>query len=95
MKENNYNGYTNYCTWAAALWLDNEESTYKDFRGLIAEIREEEADENEQKYRLENAIREFTEENAPEIPASVYSDLLGFAMQEINYYEIACNMLED
>lgn len=78
MNENTYNGWTNYCTWAAALWLDNEETTYKYFRGLAAEIKEEEADEN-----------------APELSASMYSDLLGFAMQEINYYEIASNILEE
>lgn len=95
--ENNktFNGWTNYNTWAAALWIDNEESTYKYFRELVAEIRAEEADENEQKYTLESAIKEFIEDNAPEISASVYSDLLGYAMQDINYYEIASNMLED
>lgn len=96
MKNNKtFNGWTNYCTWAAALWIDNEESTYKYFKELVAEIREEETDENEIKYRLENAIKEFIEDNAPEIPASLYSDLLGYAMQDINYYEIASNMLED
>ena len=91
MKENTYNGWTNYCTWAAALWLDNEETTYKYFRGLAAEIKQEEA----RKYQLESAIKEFIEENAPELSASMYSDLLGFAMQEINYYKIASNILED
>ena len=95
MKENTYNGWTNYCTWVAALWLNNEETTYKYFRGLAAEIKQEEADEKARKYQLENAIKEFIEENAPELSASMYSDLLGFAMQEINYYEIASNILEE
>lgn len=95
MNENTYNGWANYCTWAAALWLDNEEATYKYFRELAAEIKEEEADEQARKYQLENAIKEFIEENAPELSASMYSDLLGFAMQEINYYEIASNILEE
>ena len=33
--------------------------------------------------------------NAPELSASVYSDLLGFALGEIDFYAIAGNMLQE
>lgn len=91
----NYNGWKNYCTWAAALWIDNEESTYRYFRERVEEIKAETDDENERKYQLAELIKEFIEDNAPELSASVYSDLLGFALGEIDFYEIAGNMLQE
>lgn len=30
MNDTTYNGWTNWATWNANLWVDNEESTYKD-----------------------------------------------------------------
>ena len=95
MENANYNGWKNYCTWAAALWIDNEQSSYFYFREQVAEVKAETDNKDEQRYNLAERVKEFIEENAPEIPASVYSDLLGFALGEIDYNEISANMLED
>ena len=95
MENNTCNGWKNYCTWVTALWIDNEESTYKYFREIVQEIREENEDKNEQRYQLAERIKDYIEDNAPEIPASVYSDLIGFAISEIDFDEIAENMLEE
>ena len=33
-KEGTYNGYTNYETWAVALWMDNDQGSYAHYREL-------------------------------------------------------------
>ena len=35
-----YNGYSNYATWATALWLDNEPSTNEDLYELANSDKE-------------------------------------------------------
>ena len=30
-----YNGWTNYETWAVALWIDNEQATYQTAREIV------------------------------------------------------------
>ena len=92
---NKYNGWKNYCTWAAALWIDNDQGSYNYFREEVQQIRRETEDKDEQRYNLAECVKEYIEENAPEIQASMYSDLLSFALSEIDYNEIAENMLED
>lgn len=32
---NKYNGWKNYCTWAAALWIDNDQGSYNYFREYV------------------------------------------------------------
>ena len=90
-----YNGYKNYCTWAVALWLDNEQGTYNYMRELAQEVREESDDTDEQRYSLQQLVKDFVEENAPELPASMYNDLFTFAMEQVDYNEIAEHILEE
>lgn len=96
MENQKYNGWANYPTWAVNLWIENDEGLYRYFRDKISEIKEDNADDPDaQLSELGQAIKEFIEENAPELGASVYSDLIGFAMDSVNYWEIAENMLSD
>lgn len=90
-----YNGYKNYCTWAVKLWIDNDRGLYEYFREAAQEVKEEYADENDRKYYLAERVKDFVEENAPELPASMYSDLMGFALGEVDFREIAEMLLED
>ena len=90
--ETTYNGWTNYETWVTALWIDNERETY--------EMRREWAQENHAAgrttYDLATQIREYLEENNPLAgQSSLYYCLLGAALSEIDYFEIAENWLED
>lgn len=96
MENQKYNGWANYPTWAVNLWIENDEGLYSYFRDKISEIKEDNADDPDaQLSELGQAIKDFIEENAPELGASVYSDLIGFAMDSVNYWEIAENMLSD
>lgn len=104
--EKGYNGWTNYETWATALWLDNDEGSQNYWREIAGECRlaAPQADQVEKGYwSVEEAAR-FTladrlkaeiVEGSPLQEASLYSDLLGAALQEVNWREIADHWLAD
>jgi len=106
---NKYNGYDNYPTWCYNLWQDNDEGNYHYIRELVNEVKEEcELDydtnpyndiftlEQNINYKLQEALKDNFEENNPLInEASVYSDLLGWAVSNINWHEIAEYLIEE
>ena len=101
-KDTTYNGWTNYETWAVALWIDNEQGTSERARELAQEFAEEPqinklTGRDQTAYQLGKAINEWVEEEMlPAIgEASLQADLLGAAVSEVNWYEIAEHYLSD
>ena len=95
-----YNGWSNYETWAVALWMDNDAGTY----GMRCDVMQDAWDVEASKYltRSENArqqlakwLKDFVEEMAPDLGASLFSDLLSAALSEVNWSEIADNWLTE
>lgn len=82
-----YNGYTNYPTWNVKLWIDNEEGSYNYWHDAAREA--------EDASDLARRLQEEHEEAAPDLGASTFSDMLGFAMGLVNWYEIAEMLIED
>lgn len=78
-----YNGYTNYETWAVALWIDNNQGD--------SEYWQEQAGEAISIHELADQIKETHEEALPEV-SGFAADLLNAAMSEVNWYELAENM---
>jgi len=103
MERKEYNGWTNYETWAVALWWDNERGSQRLQQEMAAEFvtapksTEEDAISARRVdlCRFAEWIKETTEENAPDLGASLYSDLLGAALSEVNWYEIAENWADE
>jgi hypothetical protein len=96
-----YNGWTNYETWNVALWIDNEEGSYRYWRRAAQEAYDE-AEASEHLTREENAERDLADrlkgemsEAAPDLGASCWADLLGAALSEVNWDEIAHGMIEE
>jgi hypothetical protein len=100
-----YNGYANYETWAVALWLGNEEGTYRYWREAAAEAKEEAPRcwqvreriwpaDRAAVFRLAGRIKEDLTEAAPEIEG-LYADLLHAALSEVDWHEVAETFLED
>ena len=91
-----YNGWSNYPTWVYSLWQDNDEYNYNYVRELVEEIREEEENEEEINYKLQERLKDEFENNNPLIDnADVYTDLIGWAISHINWYELAEGLLEE
>ena len=92
-----YNGWTNYETWNVALWMDNDQGTYS----LQQEWAESAWDDHkpdleDAKRQLADCLKDFVEENNPlGSEASMYSDLLGAALSEVDWEEIAENWLDE
>ena len=87
-KNRGYNGWSNYETWNFKLWLDNDEFSYNRARELVKAS-------NKDVRELASDLRELATEEAPEIQASFYSDVMMASVREVNYYEIAQILLEE
>ena len=98
-----YNGWTNYETWNVALWIDNEQGSYSYWRDRARECykwavdRGTGLDKTEQaKIDLADALKEEIEEGNPLADqASFYADILRANLSEVNYHEIAGNLIDE
>ncbi|MCL4539101.1 MAG: hypothetical protein M1378_05800 [Bacteroidetes bacterium] len=97
-REQGYNGWSNYETWACKLWIDNDAYEYWDER--TREICEQ-SEAGRYSSRRETATRELAdairsemEDNTPET-VGLYADLLNAALSEVNYREIAEALISD
>lgn len=108
MSNERYNGWSNYETWVVNLWMDNEEGTYDYWREVAQKIHndlEEPTNSmtkmDEAVYLLADRLKDYHEEAKDEIlssvnlSASVWADLLGAALAETNWREIAEHLLEN
>ena len=106
MKDNTYNGWTNYETWVVKLWTDNEESTQSYWNERAQEqIKNPDSASNDfngwtkeqaARYSLEQKIKAyFEDENPLGDDASMWSDLMTAALDSVNWREIAEALITD
>lgn len=90
-----YNGWTNYETWLAALWIDNDQGSYQHRLSLVQEVQDNYPDdEDKQAYQLSLLIKDWIEELNPfNDQANLFVDLINAALSEVNWREIAVNFL--
>lgn len=92
MSDETYNGWTNYPTWAVNLWLGNDEVLYN----LTVEMAETYAGMNRPTIELADSIKNWVvNELAPDLGASFAADLLGYALDQVDWLEIATHWYED
>jgi len=107
MNEKKYNGWTNYETWAVGLWIDNEQGSYNYWREQAEQCYTDTA-KNASVFEgmwsrrsaaastLGDQIKEAFEEERPLADqANIYSDLLTAALGEVDWREIAFQILAD
>ena len=83
-EESGYQGWSNYETWAVALWIDNEESNQDYWNARATEICSAHPI-----LDLADELKEAFEEGNPLEEAGVYRDLLNSALGKVDWYEIA------
>lgn len=105
----NYNGWTNYETWAVKLWMDNDQgsSTYWSEATTEAWAATAHSQPNQFMNHRDNARLVLSErlesehDSQSEHPVfaaangTVYADLLNAALSEVNWREIADALLDD
>jgi hypothetical protein len=101
-----YNGWTNYETWAVALWIDNDESYQNRARDWAAECTEAAAEceqtrsgvwtlEEARRYALADTLKAWVESDLlPDLGATLAADLLSAAVSEVSWNEVADHYLE-
>lgn len=106
MMEQKFNGWTNYETWAVALWIDNEQASYNYWRDQAEHHRymasESEAmahqgvsPQEEARRTLAGQLKEEITDASPLSDATLYADLLQSALGEVDWYEIADHLVGD
>jgi len=104
--EKKYNGWTNYETWAVALWLDNDETTCDYWaeaaRNCLSEAPDAEqvesgvwTTEEAATYGLATQLKEDVCSGSPLEEAGMYADLLNAALGSVNWDEIAGHLVTD
>ena len=110
MTQKEYNGWTNYETWVVKLWMDNEQDTYSFWRVaaktalLEAEANGPFSKEDQAILDLSDALKANHEEGSEDFMEAgenecgersrVFKDLLRAALCEVNWHEIATNLIE-
>lgn len=104
--EQGYNGWKNYETWVMGFWIDNDQWSYNTAREVVRDaytaletnaFLQGQPEDLANRYatgRAADALRDWQEEQMPEIEG-VWTDLLRAAFSEIDWYEIAENMLAE
>jgi hypothetical protein len=95
MERNEYNGWTNYETWNAALWMDNDQYQYARYRELATELLEYHGGYREDAlYALAEAMQQDFDANLPDT-TGVYMDILNAAAREIDWQDIAEHYIDE
>jgi hypothetical protein len=95
MNDKTYNGWTNYETWNVKLWIDNEESSHRYWREAAEEaLRYRRNDADDATGQLACRLKDEFQEQVPDLGSSCWADLLGAALSEVNWHEIAKSMIE-
>lgn len=89
-----YNGWSNYETWNVKLWMDNDEGSYHYWQDRTAAIADASDEDDSAIYELAQEIQSWHEEMRPETNG-VFADLLGAALSEVDWSEIAHSLMCD
>ena len=92
-----YNGWSNYETWAVALWLGNDPYTEAESRRIAQKGETYEASKELKEWVLEaNPMLDMNGKCSDSgIDYGLFSDLLTSALSEVNWYEIVENFSEE
>jgi hypothetical protein len=102
MSDETYNGWKNYPTWVVNLWLSNDEGLYL---GALARTRAVLEDyhpttavwsvEESRRFNVADTLKTWvTYDLTPDLGASFAADLLGYALDQVDWDEVADAWIE-
>ena len=103
MQEQEYNGWRGgYCTWCVNLWLSNEEPLYLETIEMVRLVCERVTEPDDfgdvaslRRFEVAEGLKRWvTEDLAPDLGATFAADLLGYALDCVDWYELADAWLE-
>ena len=100
MSDETFNGWKNYPTWAVNLWLSNDEGLYREALRLTGHTIDVNRDDEDvtpsQRRQVADILKEWVRDDlAPDLGASFSSDLLGYALDCVDWFEIADAWIEN
>ena len=87
-----YNGWTNYETWCANLWVYQDSGYWHEHAQDIAVQKDH--DKDEATYEMARVMESYYDEMSPDTDG-MYADLLSASMSRINWYEIAGHYVDE
>ena len=96
-KPEGYQGWTNYQTWAVALWISNEEPSYRYWRAAGKEALREHGKRDAAcmlARRLESEIEDTVSDAADKL-AGMLQDILTHAVAHTDWHAIAEDILSE
>ena len=96
-----HNGWTNYETWVVNLWMDNEEDSQRFWTEQAQETFDASDHDTEQAtHDLADYLQTYHEDEDvfaihKLANGTVFADLIGAALQAVNWHEIAASLLSD
>ncbi len=104
-EEKGYNGWKNYETWNAALWIDNDQGAHERWNERAVELLEQaiEADEsddprNDATHTLAEELEADCDETLESLNLPIcgmFADILNAGLREIDWFDIAEHYLAD
>ena len=99
--DESYNGWKNYPTWCVNLWLSNDEPLYREALERTRETTENPPHTSEywngeqtKRYNVADMLKDWVGELADLDEASFRSDLLGYALNQVDWHAIADAWIE-
>jgi hypothetical protein len=95
MERKEYNGWTNYETWLANLWIDNDQDSQEYWQARALDACTCCNDAEEAADMLAKALEDDADKRAEQVPAGFMQDMVNAGLREVNWQEIAEHMVAD
>lgn len=94
MENTKYNGWTNYETWNANLWADNDWHMSERIALITADYFSSFEDLDQITSLVAGDIKAMFMDMMPEVENGFFSDVMNASFREVNWHEIARHYVE-